>query len=74
MEEQQTLMNKKETPKYRWQENDMSKYFHAGNMMFGKDGDVFIHARATRDKDLFLKILIHLHEKFIEECNERSSS
>lgn len=74
MEEQQPLMSKSQTPKYKWQETDMSKYFHAGNIIFGKDGDVFIHGRATQDKDLFLKILIHLHERFIEGHNEQPSS
>lgn len=74
MEEQQPLMSKAQTPKYKWQETDMSKYFHAGNIMFNSNGDVYIHARATQDKDLFLKILIHLHERFIEGCKDSASS
>ncbi len=73
MEEQQKLMTQKVAPKFTWQETDQSRYFHSGNIMFGKDGDIFIHARATRDKETFLKILIMLHERFIEECNDSAS-
>ena len=73
MEEQQNLMTPKQTPKFRWQETDASKYFHSGNIMFGKDGDIFIHGRATKDKETFLKILIMLHERFIEDRSDSSS-
>ena len=73
METQQNLMSQNQIPKYRWQETDLSKYFHAGNIMFGNDGDIFIHGRATKDKETFLKILIMLHERFIEDCSDSSS-
>lgn len=66
-------MPSRQTSKFLWHETDQSRYFHAGNIMFGKDGDIFIHARATRDKETFLKILIMLHERFIEECNDSAS-
>lgn len=66
-------MTPKQTPKFKWQETDTSKYFHSGNIMLGKDGDIFIHGRATRDKETFLKILIMLHERFIEDRNDSSS-
>lgn len=66
-------MSQKQTQKYLWQETDLSRYFHAGNIIFGKDGDIFIHGRATKDKDTFLKILIMLHERFIEDRKDSSS-
>ena len=66
-------MTQKQAPKFRWQETDQSRYFHAGNIMIGSNGDVFIHARATKDKETFLKILIMLHERFIEDRNDSAS-
>ena len=73
MEAQQNLMSQKQTQKYSWQETDVSKYFHSGNIIFNEGGDVFIHGRATRDKETFLKILIMLHERFIEDRKDSSS-
>lgn len=51
--------------KFQFQETERARFLHAGNIMFGVDGDIFIHKRATLDKEAFLKILIHLHEKYI---------
>jgi hypothetical protein len=57
----------KKQEKFRYQETDLSRYLHAGNIMFNANGDVYIHSRATKDKELFLKILIELHNRFIGE-------
>ena len=73
MSEQQNLIPSKQTTKFKWQETDQSRYFHAGNIMLNANGDIFIHARATHDKETFLKILIMLHERFIEGCNDSAS-